>query len=393
MMHQGDQVTPATVTEVVLALDDTDGNVNNGTPHVFQILAGFGRKNMGVTLPNVTYSFPAGLPDSLVPNQPTPVHVHITTGIGQPRPETARVLVRDGNGAFTAHPLTPVAPGSEDYAGNLPPFACGAQPSFYFAIDGASNRTFASPATAPTDVYSAIVGTRNDRFNDNGQTDPGWAVSGPVVRGAWARAVPAANGTTGAPRVDGDGSGSCWITGNDAQDVDGSSTFLTSPRLDASSPASLLTYRRWYYNSAANQNGSDTMLVEMSGDDGATWAPLETVGPTGAETHGGWITKQFNVPANVATDRFRVRFTARDASPDSTVEAGLDAVRLISIACGSTCRADFNADGFLDFFDYTDFVSCFEGTCPPGSTADFNADGFADFFDYSDFVVAFEAGC
>ena len=58
------------------------------------------------------------------------------------------------------------------------------------------------------------------------------------------------------------------------------------------------------------------------------------------------------------------------------------------------CPADFNADGFLDFFDYDDYVGCFEtGVCPPGTTADFNGDGFADFFDYDDFVAAFEAGC
>lgn len=58
------------------------------------------------------------------------------------------------------------------------------------------------------------------------------------------------------------------------------------------------------------------------------------------------------------------------------------------------CPADFNRDGFLDFFDYDAFVDCFEGgTCPTGSTADFNADGFSDFFDYDAFVEAFEAGC
>jgi hypothetical protein len=61
---------------------------------------------------------------------------------------------------------------------------------------------------------------------------------------------------------------------------------------------------------------------------------------------------------------------------------------------GGGCPADFNGDGFLDFFDYDDYVNCFEtGTCPPGKTADFNGDGFADFFDYDDFVGAFETGC
>jgi hypothetical protein len=58
------------------------------------------------------------------------------------------------------------------------------------------------------------------------------------------------------------------------------------------------------------------------------------------------------------------------------------------------CAADFNADGFIDFFDFSDFVDCFDGNvCPGGRTADFNNDGFVDFFDFTDFVEAFEAGC
>jgi hypothetical protein len=58
------------------------------------------------------------------------------------------------------------------------------------------------------------------------------------------------------------------------------------------------------------------------------------------------------------------------------------------------CRADFNRDGFTDFFDYDAFVACYEGAgCPAGESADMNADGFVDFFDYDAFVVAFESGC
>jgi hypothetical protein len=62
---------------------------------------------------------------------------------------------------------------------------------------------------------------------------------------------------------------------------------------------------------------------------------------------------------------------------------------------GTACPVDFNCDGFLDFFDYDDFVATFEGGTPPPcrADADFNGDGFVDFFDYDDFVAAFEAGC
>ncbi len=54
------------------------------------------------------------------------------------------------------------------------------------------------------------------------------------------------------------------------------------------------------------------------------------------------------------------------------------------------CQPDFNADGFLDFFDYDAFIQAFEVGIP---AADFNGDCFLDFFDYDDFVEAFETGC
>src|SRR5262249_28515580 len=39
------------------------------------------------------------------------------------------------------------------------------------------------------------------------------------------------------------------------------------------------------------------------------------------------------------------------------------------------CRPDYNADNFLDFFDYLAFLDCFEGgECPNGKDADFNND-------------------
>jgi hypothetical protein len=58
------------------------------------------------------------------------------------------------------------------------------------------------------------------------------------------------------------------------------------------------------------------------------------------------------------------------------------------------CVTDFNFDGTVDFFDYDDYVRCFEGiACPPGRDPDYNGDGTIDFFDYDDFVAAFEVGC
>jgi hypothetical protein len=78
-----------------------------------------------------------------------------------------------------------------------------------------------------------------------------------------------------------------------------------------------------------------------------------------------------------------------NATPGPNASAGIEVIATISGLAGA-CRADFNADGFLDFTDFDDFVIAFEGGSASG---DFNADGFLDFTDFDDFVNAFEGGC
>lgn len=74
--------------------------------------------------------------------------------------------------------------------------------------------------------------------------------------------------------------------------------------------------------------------------------------------------------------------------------AGESCQYMLKVELTPGCRADFNHDGFVDGFDYDDFVACFEGDpCPPNQDADYNDDGFPDGFDYDDFVADFEAGC
>lgn len=91
-----------------------------------------------------------------------------------------------------------------------------------------------------------------------------------------------------------------------------------------------------------------------------------------------------------------VNFTITDVTISPAVLVGYLEFTSGTAVVTSTpvCAADFNRDCFVDFFDYDDYVRCFEGDgCPAGRTADFNGDGFADFFDYDAFVAAFEVGC
>lgn len=57
---------------------------------------------------------------------------------------------------------------------------------------------------------------------------------------------------------------------------------------------------------------------------------------------------------------------------------------------GPTCQADINADGVLNFFDVSEFITLFLQQHPG---ADFTGDGVFDFFDIAIFLDAFLAGC
>lgn len=54
------------------------------------------------------------------------------------------------------------------------------------------------------------------------------------------------------------------------------------------------------------------------------------------------------------------------------------------------CRADFNGDGSLNFFDISDFLTAFSAMDP---AADFTGDGAFNFFDISTFLSEFATGC
>ncbi|MGI9516151.1 MAG: hypothetical protein ACR2NP_03820, partial [Pirellulaceae bacterium] len=169
--------------------------------------------------------------------------------------------------------------------------------------------------------------------------DLGWSVSGDASDGQWERGVPAGAGDRGDPTVDGDGSGSCFLTDNVAgnSDVDGGSTILVSPTMDASGNASqvaVISYWRWYSNDTGSAPASDTFVIDVSNDGGANWTNLEVVGPDGSEISGGWIRKSFRIDDVLApTSQMKLRFTASDLGDGSVVEAAVDGIEIMIVDC------------------------------------------------------------
>jgi len=401
LVHSGDLITPQ-ITIDWLTLDDDDANIGNGTPHYAQIAIGFGAHNMDApALSLIDISFPGDQPDLVSPSGGTTMLVDFEPISASVDPSSPVLMVDSGAGFF---PFPMTQNSATEFQATFPASTCGSELSYYITSQTLGGETQLAPTGAPFDgTFSAIsaVGTPTLSFEDNFQTDTGWTVSGGpanAAAGRWERAVPTGAGQRADPANDFDGSGVCYLTGNgapdDNNDVDGGSTILTSPVMDASGDATLISYSRWYNNSFGAAPFADTFSVQVSDDAGASWVNLETVGPTGSEVSGGWISKQFslsNIAGFTTNNQFQIRFTASDLGSGSVIEAGIDAVKLEQFACvDDSCPADLNGDGTLDFFDISAFLSLFSAG---DLAADFSDDGVLDFFDISAFLSEFSAGC
>ena len=162
-------------------------------------------------------------------------------------------------------------------------------------------------------------------------------------------------------------------------DVDGGTTTLISPRIDASNPGSTISYARWYSNCGGPGAGNEVFTVDVSDDDGETWSNLEVVGPNDDQSCGGWFEVSFVIANFVEnTDAFRIRFIAADVvNPNTRVEAAIDAIEVRATECDDTpgIQGDMNGDGIVDGEDLGLFL-VFWGT--DGVQADFNGDGTVD---------------
>ena len=134
------------------------------------------------------------------------------------------------------------------------------------------------------------------------------------------------------------------------------------------------------------RSSSDAGLEAVVWRNGGMRIIRELLTAAGVTSHVGWSLSTAN---GVSADGLIVCGTGFNPAGESE-----GWVATLPATDPTPCPADFNGDGFLDFFDYDEYVTCFEiNVCPPGKTADFNGDNFVDFFDYDDYVTAFETGC
>src|SRR5262249_23626114 len=145
--------------------------------------------------------------------------------------------------------------------------------------------------------FSTSVINTTTIFADDAEADLGWTLGVPgdtATAGIWQRTAP--GGTSAQPSADHSTSGTlCFVTDGagrspGAHDVDGGFTTLLSPQIDlAAATDGHISYWRWYNNSVGNNPNQDVFTIDVSNDNGATWTNVETIGPGGTGTSGGWI--------------------------------------------------------------------------------------------------------
>ncbi|MFT7464297.1 MAG: hypothetical protein ACI9EF_002650 [Pseudohongiellaceae bacterium] len=267
-------------------------------------------------------------------------------------------------------PFSSVAMGSlggGTFGANLPSANCGDMPEWFFSVVD-QNCGFFQTAT-----FTAEVGNETVFAFDDFETDLGWTVGGgsdDATTGIWSLGDPLA--TAAQPDNDITTLGTdCWFTGQGSpggslgeNDVDGGQTTLTSTVIDLSAGDARVGYWRWYSNDAGSTPNSDIFEVEIS--NGSAWGNVETIGPAGAGTSGGWIYHDFLVSDFVTPNStVQVRFIASDEGSGSIVEAAIDEFKVFNVTCGETCQANLGFGG-----PGTGVLSLCGGDLSTGTSAD-----------------------
>ncbi|MEZ6319379.1 MAG: S8 family serine peptidase [Phycisphaerales bacterium] len=339
-------------------------------------------------------SIESAAPDAVLPGTPVAVEALVTEDGDTLSPGSVTLYYRQGAGSYSSVPMA--AQGAGIYAANIPSAFCGDPIEYYVSATGNATGTI-TDNPGDDGAHTIAVGQRTDYYVNNLQSSSGWAVTGvtSASAGGWQQGVPAGDGDRGDPETDADGSGACYLTGNAAgnTDVDGGTTTLTSPNLDATVAADpWISYARWFNNQFGANPGTNTFTVEISNNGGSSWTTLETVGPSGKDTHGLWQTAAFRVSDYVTpTNQVRLRFNAAD-NTGAVVEAAVDDIRIYDFTCTSTaCSvADIDANGTLNLDDVNLFANAF---ITGDLAADMDNNGTLNLDDVNLFAAAFIAGC
>jgi hypothetical protein len=306
---------------------------------------------------------------------------------------------RPSGGVWSASAMTPL--GGDLFEATLPATPCGQTLEFYFEAQATNGEVVTLPADAPDGFYDADVLPVDTILYDELETDQfGWSVGAPdddATTGVWNRMDP--QGTAAQPEDDHTPGGTdCYVTdgrsggGLGDYDIDDGKTTLYSPLFDASAGDAEISYWRWYSNDEGASPNADVFVVDISDDGGSTWYNVETVGPSGQGTSGGWFQHSFNlsdIPGLTGTGNMLMRFVASDEGQGSIVEAAIDDFEVQVVQDCPGCPEDLTGDGFVDQADLGALLSSY-GQDDGG---DIDGDGDTDQADLGALLGLFNQPC
>ncbi|UCC43742.1 MAG: M28 family peptidase [Candidatus Zixiibacteriota bacterium] len=323
--------------------------------------------------PAIVFSFPTGLPELLGPGEETVIEVEITGCWGaEPLPSSASVHYALDGGSVISEAMLNTS--THIYQAILPAMNCLSAVSFRFSIEEDGLGTFTFPDTCMSALEAVSATTSLVLFDDDFETDQGWTVTGEVDHGEWQRGVPNIKNDyiyTGGPLFDFDGSGQCYLTGNDGGfgNVSNGITQLTSPIMLIPAPRARMSYASWFFHiSPSYFSGYFKVLARSAGEE--NWSVVDSLAQDHPEASGGWHMHSF-WPADFVDehDSINVRFEAGNFYL-TVLEAAVDAVTVTYYGCPSD-ELDQDGDGILDA----------EDNCPVAFNPlqeDINQDGIGD---------------
>jgi hypothetical protein len=338
---------------------------------------------------------PVSIPTVVNAGQTAAASISFTAAAEQLLAGSVRAYTRVGTSGDFVQQIPSASQGGTVFTATLPAVECGENVQFYFTAQTTIGSVISAPAPGASGPYAAEGVQIDLAFLDTMETTGLWSVAVPsdtATSGRWERANPV--GTTAQPENDFTATGTlCYVTGASAtslgsNDVDGGTTTLTSPALDAldGDGDAWVRYHRWYSNDQGAAPNADSMPVQISADNGVTWVEVENV----TENAGAWVAREFRVADYVTPSaQVRVRFIAQDLDSGSIVEAAVDDVSLEFRGCPDDANPiDLTGDGVVDSGDLALFVSLFVA----GDLAvDFTGDGVVDSGDLGEFIVQFLA--
>jgi hypothetical protein len=301
----------------------------------------------------ILFDYPAGLPSQLLPGTQASFDVNVSGLAGETPIDGSGLLHYQVNGGGTVS-VTMASTGVNQYQATLPGLSCFDSVVFWVSSDSSSG-VVSDPPNAPSGGFLADVFTSIDFVMDEDfEAGTGWqaGVGGDTATtGMWTQGDPL--GTAAQPDDDHTVVGTdCFFTGQGSvggsvgeNDIDGGFTTLLSSIIDLSGGDANVGYWRWYNNTAGASPNADIFEIDISNNGGGSWVNAETVGPTGADTSGGWVYHEFVVSDFVApTANVQLRFKAADEGSGSIVEAAVDDVQVFRYVC-DPCQTDLGFGG------------------------------------------------